>query len=415
MAKATVDKFEDKGSSYNLKGGTMIGSGGNDVMKTENSKRLLSLDALRGFDMLFIMGLSVVITSLCNAFGLGDGCWLARQMRHVAWHGFAHHDTIFPLFLFIAGVAFPFSYVKMREKGRATARISAKLIYRGLMLVLLGMIYNGLLNKGFGEVRWASVLGRIGLSWMFAAFLYVVFSCRTRIAIAVGLLFGYWAIMRFIPVPGAPAGADPWSPEWNLAAYVDRMLLPNPLGKTGADPEGILSTIPAIATAMLGMFAGEFVGGHAGTRDPADVGRAGASPIHGHGKAIAMFAAAVVMLAVGLVWSNWMPINKKLWTSTFVLVAGAYSLALFAAFYWIVDVKMWRGWTFPLRVVGMNAITIYLLQRIVDFDAISRFFLGGVAGLLPQLFGAALISLGHLAFCWLALWFLYRKNVFLKV
>ena len=401
MAKATVDKFEDKGSSYNLKGGAMIGSGGNDVMKTENSKRLLSLDALRGFDMLFIMGLSVVITSLCNAFGLGDGCWLARQMRHVAWHGFAHHDTIFPLFLFIAGVAFPFSYVKMREKGWATARISAKLIYRGLMLVLLGMIYNGLLNKGFGEVRWASVLGRIGLSWMFAAFLYVVFSCRTRIAIAVGLLFGYWAIMRFIPVPGAPAGADPWSPEWNLAAYVDRLLLPNPLGKSGADPEGILSTFPAIVTAMLGMFTGEFVRMKGG--------------MTGVGKVVVMFAAAVVMLVVGFVWSNWMPINKKLWTSTFVLVAGAYSLAIFAAFYWIVDVKMWRGWTFPLRVVGMNAITIYLLQRVVDFDSISRFFFGGVAGLLPQLFGAALIASGHLALCWLILWFLYRKNVFLKV
>ena len=137
--------------------------------------------------------------------------------------------------------------------------------------------------------------------------------------------------------------------------------------------------------------------------------------VHGHGKAIAMLAAAAAMLVAGLVWSKWMPINKKLWTSTFVLVSGAYSLALFAAFYWIVDVKMWRGWAFLLRVVGMNAITIYLLQRVVDFDATSRFFLGGVAGLLPQDFGAALISLGHLAVCWLVLWFLYRKNVFMKV
>ena len=380
-------------------------------VETEKGARLLSLDALRGFDMLFIMGLATFIAHLCAAFGAGD-CWLAQQMRHVEWHGFAQHDTIFPLFLFIAGVAFPFSYAKMREKGWTTARISGKLVYRGLMLVLLGMTYNGLLTKGFGEVRWASVLGRIGLGWMFAAFLYMAFACRTRIAIAAGILVGYWAVMRFVAVPGAPAGADPWSVEWNLAAYVDRLLLPN---AKGGDPEGILSTIPAVVTAMLGMFTGEFVGGHAGTRDPTDAGRTGGSPVHGGGKVVMMLAAAAVMLAVGLVWSNWMPINKKLWTSTFVLVAGAYSLALFAAFYWIVDVKMWRSWTFPLRVVGMNAITIYLLQRIVDFDAISRFFLGGVVGLLPQESGAALISMGHLAICWLVLCFLYQKKVFLKV
>jgi predicted acyltransferase len=110
-----------------------------------------------------------------------------------------------------------------------------------------------------------------------------------------------------------------------------------------------------------------------------------------------------------------MPINKKLWTSSYVLVAGAYSLTLFAVFYWIIDVKMWRGWTFPLRVVGMNALTVYLVQRIVDFNAISKFFLGGVAGLLPSGYGSALIAAGHLAACWLLLWFLYRKNVFLKV
>ena len=383
-------------------------SAGSDVVKLENSKRLHSLDALRGFDMLFIMGLSTFVTHLCAAFGAGN-CWLARQMHHVQWHGFAQHDTIFPLFLFIAGVAFPFSYAKMVEKGWTRKRIAGKLVYRGFMLVLLGMVYNGLFTKGFGEVRWASVLGRIGLAWMFAAFLYMAFSCRTRIAIAVGLLVGYWVIMRFAVVPGAPTGAEPWSPEWNFAAYVDQMLLPNPLGKAGADPEGILSTWPAIVTAMLGMFAGEFVKWKGcGVQETA-------RPTGGGGKVVAMLAAAVILLVVGLVWSNWMPINKKLWTSTFVLVAGAYSLALFAAFYWIVDVKMWRGWTFPLRVVGMNAITIYLLQRIVDFDAISRFFLGGVAGLLPQLFGAALIASGHLALCWLILWFLYRKNVFLKV
>lgn len=370
-------------------------------MKSGNSDRLLSLDALRGFDMLFIMGLSAVVTSSCNAFGFGDGCWLAHQMRHVEWHGFAQHDTIFPLFLFIAGVAFPFSCAKMREKGWSVSRICGKIAWRAFALFMLGMVYNGLFTNGFGEVRWASVLGRIGLAWAFAALLYLAFSLRIRIMVAVGLLVGYWVVMRYAIVPNAPAGSDPWSPDWNLAACIDRAILPNPLGKTGADPEGILSTIPAVVTAMLGMFTGEFVRWK---------GRFG-----GGVKSLAMLVAAAILLVVGLAWSNWMPINKKLWTSTFVLVAGAYSLSLFAAFYWIVDVKMYRRWTFFFRVVGMNAITVYLLQRIVDFDAVSKFFVGGVAGLLPSAWADVLVASGHLAVCWLILWFLYRKNVFLKV
>ena len=369
-------------------------------MKTEAEKgaRLLSLDALRGFDMLFIMGLTPVVVGLCPVFGFGDGCWLVRQMRHVAWHGFAQHDTIFPLFLFIAGVAFPFSCAKMHERGWSTSRICGKIAWRAFALVMLGMIYNGLFSKGFGEVRWASVLGRIGLGWAFAALLYLAFSIRSRIVIAAGILVGYWAVMRYAVVPGAPAGADPWSVEWNFAAYVDKLLLPN---ATKGDPEGLLSTLPAIVTAMLGLFTGEFVRGK--------------DRLGGGAKTLVMLAAAAILLAVGLVWSNGMPINKKLWTSTFVLVAGAYSLALFAVFYWIVDVKMWRRWTFFLRVVGMNAITVYLLQRIVDFDAVSKFFVGGVAGLLPSAWASVLVASGHLAVCWLVLWFLYRKGTFLKV
>ena len=370
-------------------------------MGVDSGKRLLSLDALRGFDMLFIMGLTPVLVGLCSAFGFGDGCWLVRQMRHVQWHGFAQHDTIFPLFLFIAGVAFPFSCAKMREKGWGTSRICGKIAWRAFALVMLGMIYNGLFAKGFGEVRWASVLGRIGLAWAFAALLYLAFSLKTRIVVAACLLVGYWAVMRYAAVPGAPAGADPWSSEWNLAAYVDRLLLPNPLGKSGADPEGILSTFPAVVTAMLGMFSGDFVRWK---------GRLG-----GGAKTLVMFASAAIMLVAGLVWSNWLPVNKKLWTSTFVLVAGAYSIALFAVFYWIVDVKMWHRWTFFFRVVGMNAITVYLLQRIVDFNAVSKFFIGGVAGLVPSAWAGVMIAAGHLGACWFVLWFLHRKNTFLKV
>ena len=368
-------------------------------MDDTKPERLLSLDALRGFDMLFIMGLAGVLTGLCGVLGFGGDCWLMQQMRHTSWHGFTQRDTIFPLFLFIAGVAFPFSYARQRERGWSTARICGKTMWRAVALVLLGMVYNGLFSVGFGQVRWASVLGRIGLGWMFAAFLYMAFSVRTRAALAVTILVAYWAIMRFAMVPGAPTGADPWSVEWNFAAHVDKLLLPN---AKGGDPEGLLGTLPAIATAMFGMFTGEFV-------------RMRSERIGGGRRTLVMLAAAAAMLVAGLVWSRWMPINKKLWTSSYTLVAGAYSLGLFAAFYWVVDVKRWRAWTFPLRVVGMNAITIYLLQRIVKFDDVSRFFLGGLAGLLPKPGAATLIAFGHMALCWLILWHLYRKGTFLKV
>ena len=372
-----------------------------EMQETEqksNEDRLLSLDALRGFDMLFIMGLSTIVSGLCVALGFGDGCWIARQMRHVQWHGFAQHDTIFPLFLFIAGVAFPFSCAKMRERGWSTARICGKIAWRAFALVMLGMVYNGLFTKGFGEVRWASVLGRIGIGWAFAALFYVAFSLRTRIVIAAALLVVYWALMRYVSVPGVPAGADPWSPEWNLAAYVDKALLPN---AAKGDPEGLLSSMPAVATAMLGVFAGEFVGWK--------------GCLGGGAKTLAMLAAAALMLVACIVWSNWMPVNKKLWTSTFVLAAGSYSLALFAVFYWVVDVRMWRRWTFFFRVVGMNAITVYLLQRVVDFDAVARFFLGGAASHFAPAWSGVLVASGHLAVCWLVLWFLFRKGAFFRV
>ena len=369
-----------------------------EINTSSDPKRLFSLDALRGFDMLFIMGLSSVMTGLCIAFGFDDGCWLVRQMRHAQWHGFTQRDTIFPLFLFIAGVSFPLSFAKMRAGGWNTHRILVKIVRRAVILFLLGLAYNGLFTEGLGAVRCGSVLGRIGLGWMFAAFVYMALPNRGRLAAAVALLIGYWAIMRFMPVPCAPVGADPWSAEWNFAAYVDKLLLPN---AKGGDPEGILSTMPSVVTALLGMFTGDFVRCE---------GRLG-----GGGKTVGMLAAAALLLVVGLAWSQWMPLNKRLWTSSFVLVAGSYSLFLFAVFYWIIDVKMWRGWSFALRVVGMNALTVYLVQRVVNFDSISRFFLGGVASHFPEGFGATLIAAGHLAACWLLLCFLYRKGVFLKV
>ncbi|MBQ9462179.1 MAG: DUF5009 domain-containing protein [Bacteroidales bacterium] len=368
-----------------------------------NDKRLASLDALRGFDMLFIIGLASVIAAVCRLFPGGEDSWLLHQMLHADWHGLTHHDTIFPLFIFVAGISFPFSYAKMQEKGKTRIQIYWKILRRALILIVFGLICNGLLKFQFADLRYWSVLARIGLSWMFAALLFINFKPSVRAVVAVVILVGYWLLLRFVAAPDAPAGADPFSFEGNLVGYVDRCLFPGHLYKGAGgvfDPEGTLSTLPAIVTAMLGMFTGEWVR----RRNVSE------------SKKVAwMFAAAAVMLVLGLVWSKWFPVNKKLWTSSFVLVVGAYSLALFALFYWIIDVKGWRKWSFPLTVVGMNSIAIFMIPRVIDFKYATNFFLEGLCGFMTPLWGRLVWWCGYLALSWLFLYFLYKKKIFLKV
>ena len=361
------------------------------------SKRLLSIDALRGFDMFFIMGFASLVVAVCALFPGGADGWLARQMSHPDWNGLSHHDTIFPLFLFISGMTFPFSLAHSREKGMSEKQISRKVLVRGLILIGLGFVYNYIFQLKLSTFRFYSVLGRIGLAWMLAAWLYMVCGQKARAVIAAAILVGY-NLLLLIPAPDFP-GASSLSMEGNIVGYIDRLLLPNHLlYSVGFDPEGLLSTLPAIVTAMLGQFTGEFV-----------------KDSEAKHKTLRMLVAAAVMLVAGLVWSLWFPINKKLWTSSFVLVVGAYSVALFAVFYWLIDVKGWKKWAFFFQVIGLNSITIYMLQRIVPFADINRFFLGGVAGLCPEPVGRVILAVGYLALSWLLLWLLYRKKVFLKV
>lgn len=371
-------------------------------MEAEFNKkeRLLSLDALRGFDMLFIMGLSVWVIALCDLFpSSGAMQWLAGQMEHVEWNGLSHHDTIFPLFLFIAGISFPFSIVKQRARGKTEKQILFKVIKRGIVLVLLGMVYNGLFKLDFANLRCASVLGRIGLAWMFSALLFMKFKPKTLSVIAVVILVGYWLLLWLMP-----GGPDTYSFDNNLVGAVDRVLLPGRLiyGDNHFDPEGLLSTLPAIVTAMLGMFTGQFI-------------RISDDKIPEKKKVLYMLVAACAFLIIGLLWNRIFPINKMLWSSSFVCVVAAYSLLLFALFYYIIDVKGYRRWTFFFRVVGMNSITIYLVQEMINFSQVSDFFFGGLAGMFPGVWANFMNATGYMVVCWLFLYFLYKKNVFLKV
>ena len=377
--------------------------------------RLMSIDALRGFDMLFIMGGAALLAALAEWFPCGFTQAIAEQMDHVEWHGLRHHDTIFPLFLFIAGISFPFSLAKQRANGKTSWQIHRKVIVRGLMLVFLGVVYNGLLDFNFENLRYASVLGRIGLAWMFAALIFIHTGWKARAVITAVLLVGYWLVAGFIPAPDG-GGEDIFSAQGSIIGYVDRILLPGRVYYGNIDPEGILGVIPAIGTALLGMFTGEWVKGQRTKDLPRLQSRLGArASENGLRLVIGMVLAGIVMLVVGLLWNEVFPINKKMWTSSFVLVVGAYSVLMFALFYYIIDVLQWRRWTLFFTVIGMNSITIYLAQRFIRFSYTSEKLFGGLVKLMPETSQAFFTQVAYIAVCWLFLYFLYKKRIFLKV
>ncbi len=374
--------------------------------------RLESLDALRGFDMLFIMGFATFVVKVCEAFGFAPDCWLVQQMHHPEWLGLTHHDTIFPLFIFIAGAAFPFSYAKQRENGASTVRVLWKIFRRLLVLVLLGMVYERFFGAAARPFRFGSVLARIGIAGAAASVLYVFFRVRTRVAIAVAILVGYWALTVFMGAPDHP-GASHFSPEGNIAVYVDRTFL-SPWSRlspgTAAlpfDNQGLLSTVVAVVTAMLGMFTGEYV-------------RATRGRVSGDMQTAVLLAAAAMLAVVGcaIAWcfgSYSFPFSKVLWSPSFTLVVGAYSVAAFAVFYWLIDVRgVWRRTMF-FRVIGLNAITIYLAQPLLSLSTLNTNLFGRLAGWFTPSWGAVFLGATYMLVCWLLLYVMYRKSIFLKV
>ena len=366
----------------------------------EKKDRLMSLDAFRGFDMFWIMGGEGLVYILAALCGFPD---FRKSFGHVPWDGLQFMDTVFPTFLFMAGASFPFSAAKSLERGLTRRQIALRALRRGITLMLLGLVYGGFLQRfNFADFRIPSVLGYIGFGWMVAAWIYLyVRNAKARIGVAVGILAAVTLVFGLIPAPDVAAGAVKFSPEWHLGCWLDRTILGPHSLTPKFDNEGFGGLFCTIVSAMLGMFAGEIVrqGGVAAT------GR----------KALNLLGCAAVCLVSGLLLSLFYPIVKNLWSPSFVLVVGSYSFAMFALFYWLVDVKGWSKWSFFFQVIGMNSITIYLAQRFVGFDTASKFFLGGVAGLMPDLWGQLVLRLGYIAACWLFLLFLYRKNVFLKV
>jgi predicted acyltransferase len=398
--------------------------------------RLISLDALRGFDMFWIMSGEQIVHALARATGWPIFTVMSDQLHHTVWNGFTFYDMIFPLFLFIAGTALPLSLQKkVQQAGVPTAhyftaevkrQLIGTMLRRTLILVLLGLVVNGALRfNGLENTRFPSVLARIGIAWFFAGLIYLGGGLRWQIGWLIGLLLGYWAVMSWVPVPGFGAGV--LTMQGSLESYIDRLLLPGRLHDGIHDPEGVLSTIPAIGTALLGVLTGSFLQWDSAPqgRSPSTASFNASSSASSNvpstawpmwKKAAALAVAGALLVLLGYAWGFAFPINKRLWTSSFVLYAGGFSLLLLSIFYAIIDVGGYKKWAFPFVVIGSNSILIYVASEgAIDFAHTANYFFGGLIHLSPlngqQVWTAISVTLVQ----WIFLYILYKKKIFLKV
>jgi predicted acyltransferase len=370
-----------------------------------SSGRLVSIDALRGFDMFWIIGGEDVIKKLARAGDWSFHGEIEEQLEHVPWEGFHFYDLIFPLFLFVVGLVLPFSLASHRQRGESTGRIYWRILRRTALLFALGLLYNHVLRLDFENQRVAGVLQRIAVCYGLAALVVLHLGWRGQAVTAAVLLLGYWALLALVPAPGSSAGD--YTIAGNLAGYVDRHYLPgkiNPeyygIGRIGyGDNEGLLSTIPAMATALLGALAGQWLR----TTQPA--GR----------KVLGLLLAGGLCLGVGYGWGEVFPIIKNLWTGSFVLVAGGWSLLLLAVFYGVIDGLRFRAWAFFFIVIGSNAIVAYLAPTFIDFRYTSQAVFGGLGRYVDPAYQAVILEAGVLAIEWLLLLYLYRQRLFLRV
>ncbi|MBI9061434.1 MAG: DUF5009 domain-containing protein [Marinilabiliaceae bacterium] len=367
-------------------------------MNTAKPQRLLSLDTLRGFDMFWIIGGNHLFYTLSEVSGWGWAEWISMQLEHVEWEGFHAFDLVFPLFMFISGVAIPFSLMSKVAKGVPKKTLIKKVVKRVLILFSFGLIYNGGLSFDFSNLRVASVLGQIGFAYLLATLIVLnTSSFQSRLIWFFGILITYAGLQYLIPVPGF--GAGQLTPEGSINGWVDQLFLPGRLHGGTYDPEGILCIFSAAAVTLLGSLAGEILRAKDRTQ---------------YGKTILLSVSGLTLLVLGIVIGHWYPVVKSIWTSTFNLMAGGISLLLLSLFYLVIDVWGYQKWTFFFRIIGLNSITIYMAVRIIKFKATSDFMLGGIAGLTGT-FEPVVLFAGMITLEWLLLYFLYKKEIFLKV
>lgn len=366
--------------------------------KPITKERLHSLDTLRGFDMFWIIGGGALFGKLAEAT---QWPWLeaiGHQMHHAEWVGFRFFDLIFPLFMFISGVAIPFALTSRLEKGVQKSILYKKVFTRMLALFLLGLVCNGVLKNGFTDIRVLGVLAQIGIAYFFAAIIVInTRNFRTRLLWLIGILSGIGVLQFLVPVSGFGAGV--LTPEGSINAFIDQLLLPGRLIYTTYDPEGILSIVSATSITLMGAIAG-FV-----LRN---------KEISQIKKTKTLLFAGLALVVFALAISPFYPIIKKIWTSSFNILTAGISAILLAGFYYIIDVKKKQSWILFFKVIGLNSITIYMAVRLIDFMHTSEFVLGSFS-ILSDNFNSVILYIGKIGFEWLFLYYLYRKKIFLRV
>lgn len=361
--------------------------------------RLLSLDTLRGFDMFWIIGGEELVHVLSKLYPNSFWSVFSKQLEHPYWNGFTFYDLIFPLFIFLAGVSTPFSIGKALNDGKSKKEILLKVLKRGLILILLGIVYNnGLQIRPIDDIRFMSVLGRIGIAYVFANIIFLYAKETFLIYWFAGLVVVYWLILKFTSAPGFPMGD--LSMEGNFASFFDRNVLPGKLSRGIHDTVGLFNNIPAISNALAGIITGIFLQKQA------------ISPTK---KALYMALAGLLAVIIAQIWNLDFPINKNLWSSSFVMQTVGLSLLLFALFYYVIDVLKYTRWTLFFQVIGMNSILIYISGKFIDWEFTADAFFKWLGQLTGEPYSILVIAIVLVLIKWLFLKFLYDKKVFLRV
>jgi len=386
----------------------------------------MSLDALRGFDMFWIVGGEELVHKLDKAWPNGFTHLLHSQMDHKPWEGVAFYDLIFPLFVFIVGASLVFSVSRMIEREGKAAALK-RIVFRSLALYVLGLFFYDGLAKGIDHIRWMGVLQRIALAYLFAGLIFCTFRLRGIVATCAALLLGYWALCCFVPIRDfnletrhlESMGLKPNSPETrerflattqfvrgrfddglNLTQQIDFQYLPGRKWDGAYDPEGILSTLTAIATCLLGVFAGLLLKN---------------ANVPDQRKVFILLGAGLAGVILGSLWGLQFPVIKKIWTSSYVLVAAGYACLLLAVFYKMIEIRGWRKWCQPFVWIGMNPITLYLVFNLVPFEDFARRIVGGPVQQALGAGGELVIAAAVVAMVLALARFLYRRQIFLRL
>lgn len=358
-------------------------------------QRLMCVDALRGFDMLWIIGGAEVLVAFGKASGIGFLSNLGIHFDHI-WGQFHFYDLIMPLFLFIVGVVMPISFRSRLSRGNTKRQLYRHIIKRVIVLYILGLLASGhLLTFDVSKIHlWTDTLHAIAAGYLVSSILILETNRKSQIIITALLLILYWLVMAFIPVPGHGAGI--YEPELNLSIYIDNLILGH--WQEGAGWTYILTNLTFVCSVMLGVFAGQIL-------------QSGHMPMK---KAAFLAIIGVCCIISGKVWGIWFPIIHHLWTSSLVLFAGGISFLLLAFFYLVIDVWGFKKWAFPFVVIGMNAISVYVATHLFDFRLIGNVFVGGLLRFLGN-WSDFVEASASLAVIWLILYWMYRQKVFIKI